>query len=334
MNRSAVIDKVKVIVTGGCGFIGHHFVEHLIKNTDWDIIVLDKLSYSSCGFERLRDTGLLGNERLSVFPVDLSNKISNGLIYELGDINYIFHLAADTHVDHSISDPVGVVTNNIMSTLHILEYARKLKNLKLLLYFGTDEVYGEVGDHLFTENERHNPGNPYSASKSGAEQLCVSYTKTFNLPIIRVNVMNVFGERQHVEKFIPKIIFKLLNNQEIDIYTNEEGEIGSRYYIHARNVAAAVLFIIQKGTIGECYNIMGEKEISNLEMVEFIANVLGVDYKHKLSSGIRPGNDFKYGLDGSKLSNLGWELPKDFVNSLTKTINWTIEYKDWLSYYY
>ena len=321
---------MKVIVTGGCGFIGHHFVEHLVKNTNWEIVVLDKLSYSSCGFERLRDTGLLNIKKVSVYPVDLSNKISNGLIYELGDINYIFHLAADTHVDHSISNPVEVVTNNIMSTLHILEYARKLKNLKLFLYFGTDEVYGEVGDHLYTENERHNPGNPYSASKSGAEQLCVSYTKTFNLPIIRVNVMNVFGERQHVEKFIPKIISKLLKKERIDIYTNDNGEIGSRYYIHARNVAAAVLFIIQNGKIGECYNIMGEQEVSNLDMVRFIANVLDCQYSYNLSNNIRPGNDFKYGLDGSKLSSLGWKLPKDFINSLTKTINWTIKHKNWL----
>ena len=224
---------MRVIVTGGCGFIGHHFVEHLIKKTDYEIFVIDKLSYASSGFDRLKDTEIFKNSRLTVYPIDLSLPLSPGIKYELGDIDYIFHLAADTHVDTSISNPSEMISNNVLSTVNLLEYSRELKNLKLFMYFSTDEVYGPAYDNkLFKENEKHNPGNPYSASKSAAEKICLSYKNTFSTPLIVVNVMNAFGERQHCEKFIPKVIKKILNNEEIEIYTDSKKRDGSRFYIH------------------------------------------------------------------------------------------------------
>ena len=323
-----------VLVTGGCGFIGHHFVEHIYVNTDWNIIVLDKLTYASHGLERLRDTGALDNNRVKVFTYDLSYPLSVGLKKELGNVNYIVHMAADTHVDNSISTPVPFVRNNIMSTVHMLEYARTLSNLEIFFYFSTDEVYGPaLGNKLFKEDERHNPTNPYSASKSGAEQLCVAYHNTYNVPVMRINVMNAMGERQHVEKFIPKVIKKVLNNEKVEIHSYPDKKTsGTRYYIHARNIAAGVLFLLENGTIGESYNLTGEKEVSNLEMAQIIADTIGKKLNYEMVDfhSDRPGHDLRYGLDGDKMKNMGWTLPVDFETSIQNTVKWTMKNQKWL----
>ena len=326
---------MKIIITGGCGFIGHHFVEHLHINTDWEIIVIDKLNYASKGYERLRDTETLDSPRIKVFTNNLVHEIPNGLKQEIGDdVDYIVHMAAETHVDNSIKDPKLFIKNNIMSTFTMLEYARSLKNLKNFFYFSTDEVFGcAPGDTLYKEWDRHKPTNPYSASKSAAEQICISYENTYKVPLMIVNVMNAFGERQHVEKFIPLCIKKLLNDETIYIHSYPDNETaGTRFYIHARNISQAVLFLIKNGTIGEKYNISGEKEVSNLEMAQMIAKVMGKELKYEMINyhETRPGHDLRYGLDGSKLFNMGFKLPVDFEHSLEKTIKWTLENKKWL----
>ena len=166
----------KIIITGGCGFIGHHFAEHIFINTDWDIIIIDKLSYASRGYERLRDTEILHSNRVKVFTNDLINEIPNGIIKEIGyDVDYIVHMAAETHVDNSIKDPKLFIHNNIMSTYTMLEYAKILPTLKIFFYFSTDEVFGPaLNDTLYKEWDRHKPIDPYSASKSAAEQICIS----------------------------------------------------------------------------------------------------------------------------------------------------------------
>ena len=211
----------KVLITGGCGFIGHHVIEHLHVNTDWNIVVIDKLNYASRGYDRLRNTDTLDSGRVKVFPIDLAQPLTTGIIYELGtDFNYIIHMAAETHVDNSIADPAPFIQNNVMSTVYTLEFARLNKSLEVFFYFSTDEVYGPApGSTLFSEDSRHRPTNPYSASKSAAEQICVAYNNTYNVPVIRINVMNAFGERQHVEKFIPKVINKILRGQKIQIHS-------------------------------------------------------------------------------------------------------------------
>tara|TARA_B110000971_G_C19912854_1_gene455367 strand:+ start:8 stop:1006 length:999 start_codon:yes stop_codon:yes gene_type:complete len=319
-----------ILITGGCGFIGHHFVEHIFLNTNWNIIIIDKLSYASNGFERLRDTGCLNNERIKIFTNDLVNSIPEGLRKELGfDINYIVHMAAETHVDNSIKDPKLFLDNNINSTLNLLEYSRNLFNLEIFFYFSTDEVFGPaLDDTLFKEWDRHKPTNPYSASKSAAEQICIAYENTYKVPLMIVNVMNAFGERQHVEKFIPLCINKILNNETIQIHSYpDKKESGTRFYIHGRNIASAVLFLIQKGSIGEKYNIAGEKEVSNLEMAQMIAKYVGKELKYEMVDfhSDRPGHDLRYGLDGSKLFDMGFKLPVNFEESVKKTIEWTIQ---------
>ena len=325
----------KIIITGGCGFIGHHFVEHIYKNTDWEIIILDKLSYASNGFERLRDTDTLNNRRVKVFTNDLINPLPDGIIKEIGpDIDYIVHMAAETHVDNSIKMPKLFIDNNVTSTLNMLEYARTLPNLKKFFYFSTDEVFGPaLGDTLFKEWDRHKPTNPYSASKSAAEQICVAYENTFKTPLVIVNVMNAFGERQHVEKFIPLCIRKLLNNEKIYIHSYPDKQTsGTRFYIHGRNIAAAVLFLINNGEIGEKYNISGEKEVSNLEMAQLIAKFMNKELDYELIDfhSDRPGHDLRYGLDGSKLFEMGFQLPVNFEESLQNMVKWTLENQKWL----
>ena len=326
---------MKIIITGGCGFIGHHFVEHVFKNTDWEIIIFDKLSYASNGFERLRDTNTLNNSRVKVFTNDLTNPLPEGIIKEIGlNVDYIVHMAAETHVDNSIKEPKLFIDNNIYSTLNMLEYAKKLPNLKMFFYFSTDEVFGPaLGDTLFKEWDRHKPTNPYSASKSAAEQICISYENTYKIPLMIVNVMNAFGERQHVEKFIPLCIKKLLNNEKIYIHSYPDKKTsGTRFYIHARNIAEAVLFLIKNGKIGEKYNISGEREVSNLEMAQMISKFMNkkLDFELIDFHSSRPGHDLRYGLDGSKLFEMGFKLPINFEESLRKTVEWTIENKKWL----
>ena len=324
-----------VLITGGCGFIGHHFVEHIFSTTNWNIIVLDKLTYASHGLERLRNTDTLDSKRVKVFTYDLSHPLSIGLKKELGDVNYIVHMAAETHVDNSISTPVPFIKNNIMSSVHMLEYARTLSNLEIFFYFSTDEVYGPaLGNKLFQEDERHNPTNPYSASKSGAEQICVAYHNTYDVPVMRINVMNAMGERQHVEKFIPKVIKKVLNDELVEIHSYPDKKTsGTRYYIHARNIAAGVLFLLENGTIGESYNLTGEKEVSNLEMAQIIADTIGKPLNYEMVDfhSDRPGHDLRYGLDGNKMKKMGWSLPIDFETSLRNTVKWTVENQEWLN---
>ena len=327
----------KIIITGGCGFIGHHFVEHICVNTDWEIIVLDKLSYASMGFERLRDTAIFTRyrNRVRVFTSDLILPLPNGIQIEIGqDVDYIVHMAAETHVDNSISDPVPFINNNIQSTVNMLEYARKLPSLKMFFYFSTDEVFGPaLGDTLYKEWDRHRPTNPYSASKSAAEQICVAYENTYKLPLMTVNVMNAFGERQHVEKFIPLCIKKLLADEKIYIHSYPDKKTsGTRFYIHARNIAAAVLFLINNGKTGDKYNISGEKEVSNLEMAKIIANVLGKNLNYEMvdNHSTRPGHDLRYGLNGDKLFSMGFKLPINFEESLQNTVRWTLKNLKWL----
>jgi len=324
-----------IVLTGGCGFIGHHFAEHVHKNTNWNIIIIDKLNYASMGLDRLRNNKLIESPRVKIFTIDLCNELSDGIKREIGNnVDYIVHMAAETHVDNSIKDPLNVITNNINSTVNLLEWARTLSDLKIFFYFSTDEVFGPaLGDTLYKEWDRHRPTNPYSASKSAAENICISYENTYKIPIMIVNVMNAFGERQHVEKFIPLCIKKVLNDELVYIHSYpDKKESGTRFYIHARNIASAVLFLINNGKIGEKYNIAGEKEVSNLDLAKLIAKFVGKELKYEMIDfhSSRPGHDLRYGLDGTKLKEMGWAPSFKFEDSLEKTVKWTLNNLEWL----
>lgn len=310
--------------------------EHVLLNTDHKIIGLDKLTYASNGYNRLRDAGVLDNPRLKIFCSDFSQVLSPGLVSELGEVDYIFHLGAETHVDKSIENPEPFITANVTGTKHMLEFAKKQKNLKKFFYFSTDEVFGPAPEGTaYKEDDCQHSRNPYAATKAGAEQLCFSYENTHKIPLIVTRVMNCFGERQHPEKYIPLVIKKVLDNETVFIHADKTmANPGKRYYIHCRNTAAAMLFLIEKGTIGESYHIVGEKEVDNLALAQFIARVIGKPLKYELIDfhSTRPGHDLRYALDGSKMYSLGWRLPKNFEDSLAKTIQWYIRNPKWLAW--
>ena len=333
----------KVILTGANGFIGHHVLEHFLKNTDWEVYCLDKLSYASSGHDRIRDIKAFDDKRVKIFTTDLCMPFPEGLVHELGDIEYIFHLAADSHVDNSISNPVPFVQNNVNSTLYLLEYAKNLKSLKKFVYFSTDEVYGSAPEGTnYVEGARFNCGNPYSASKAAGETICQAYSNTYGLPIIVTNTMNVVGERQHPEKFVPMIIRKVLAGESVTIHSNaDRTKAGSRFYIHARNVADALLYIIYNTTetldnyeasLGK-FHIVGEREFDNLELAQTIAGILGKELKYEMVDfhSSRPGHDLRYAMDGHKMKGLGWSHPMAINESLEKTIKWTLENDRWLN---
>ena len=342
----------RVCITGGCGFIGSHFVDYVFKNTDWDIVVLDRLSYASDGYDKLRELGLLGDKRVSVFSADFTNPIIEGLAKEIGNINYIVHMGAESHVANSIIDPKKFAVNNIIGTLEMLEFAKRQKDFEKFIYFSTDEIFGPATEGIgFKEEDGHNPGNPYSASKAGAEDICVAYANTYKLPIMITRTTNIFGERQHLEKFIPMTIRKVLKGETILIHSNPAGtKSTSRFYLYIQNLNSATLFLLKnvneflevhdskKGK----FNITAEREVSNLEVARFIALIVnkwqGENHKKITpflyemvdSNSERPGCDFRYVMRDTKLKNLGWSMPVDFENSLENTIRWFLDNPKWL----
>jgi len=325
---------MKALITGGCGFIGHHLVEHILKNTDWDIVVLDRLNYASLGFDRLRDIEAYDDKRVKTLTADFTKPIQEGLKKEIGEVDYILHLGAETHVDNSIENPEPFVMSNVIGTMHLLNFARELKNLKRFVYFSTDEIFGPAPEEVnYKEWDRYNSTNPYSASKAGGEELALAYANTYKIPIIITHTMNAFGERQHPEKFIPMTIKKILNDEVVTIHSNKnKTKSGSRFYIHCRNIASAILFLLEKGEFREKYNIVGEKEITNLEMAQFIAKVLGKELKYEMVDfhSSRPGHDLRYALDGAKMKGMGWDVPMKFEESLKRTIQWSLKHPEWL----
>lgn len=327
---------VKLVITGGAGFIGSHCVEHFLRKTTWEIIVLDKLTYASMGFERLKYSGAMYHPRVKIFTYDMAHPFSVGLMKEIGmDVDYVVHLAAETHVDDSVKDPVFTIQNNVMSTVYLLEWARTLPQLKKFFYFSTDEVYGNAcHGESYKEWDRHKPTNPYSASKAASEDICLSYENTYRLPVVITNTINVFGEFQHVQKWVIKIIKYLSEDRELEIHADADCKVpGSRFYIHARNVASAILYLIDHAKIGEKYNITGEKEVNNLEMVEKIAKIMNKVPKCKMvnfHNKDRPYHDLRYCLDGSKLYEMGWKPPIDFDQSLEHVVQWTLANPQWL----
>lgn len=339
----------RVLLTGSCGFVGHHIVEGLLKSTDWEIVTLDRLKYSGRnGYDRLRDISAYDDKRVFRFQHDLNQPIGEGLRKELGHIDYVLHVAAESHVDRSISDPVPFVLNNVNSTLMILEFARDKKAagdpVPKFLYFSTDEVYGSAPQGVFyKEGDAHNPGNPYSASKSAAEACVVAYSNTYKLPCVITNTMNIIGERQDKEKFLPLIINKVLSGDKLLIHADpSKTKAGQRHYLHARNACEAVIFILQNTselldphdvTSGR-FHIVGEVESDNLEFAKTVAKYVGKELVYEMVDfhSDRPGHDMRYAMSGEKLRSLGFEYPVTLDESVKKVVEWTLrtENEKWL----
>lgn len=331
---------MKILITGGAGFIGHHFVEHILKNTEWEIVVLDRLSYASGGWDRLRDIDVFNHDRVYSIVHDLKDPIAEGVRKEIertGMPGIIVHMAAETHVDRSIQDARPFVMANVLGTLSILEYALECADLQQFVYFSTDEVFGSAGpEKRFGEWDRYNSGNPYAATKAGGEELALAFANTHNLPVLVTHTMNAFGERQHPEKFIPKCVRYIQEGKTIPIHANRDRtKPGSRFWIHCRNIADALLYLlrdIERPFPRTKFNIVGEKEMDNLAVAQFIANVVGkpLDFEMVDYHSSRPGHDLRYALDGSMLKQWGWVHPVGFEQSLEKTVRWMLDNPKWL----
>jgi dTDP-glucose 4,6-dehydratase len=342
---------MKVLLTGAGGFVGHHTLSHLLKTTDWNFVVTDSFRhYGTSG--RLRavfDEIPEAYKRVKVVTHDLATPIDPVTAKEFGDINTIISMASGSHVDRSISDPRPFVENNIALALTIFDYARTLDNLKCLIHVSTDEVYGPAPlGTSHAEWEPLIPSNPYSASKMGQEALAIAYWRSYGLPMIITNTMNIIGERQDVEKFVPRSVSHLLKGKPVPVHASlidGKWTSGSRFYLHARNQADALRHLVETFydkphrycdglSRPERFNVKGEVEISNDEMAFLIADILGVNRSNAVEyvnvEGTRPGHDLRYALDGSKLESIGWNPPVPFKESLERVVNWTKNNKEWL----
>lgn len=326
-----------LLLTGGCGFIGSHVCEHVLANTDWSITVLDALTYAGDA-ARIYEAGKFDKSRVRIFWTDLNSPIMESLARRIGNVDYIINMASNSHIDHSIADPVPFVKNNVNIALHMLDYARRLPMLACYIAIGTDEEYGSVqAGEVLPEWSPINPSNPYSASKASQVDLSIAFRRTYGLPIVIVEVMNNYGERQDREKFIPKCVRAIVADEEIVLHGTPDN-IGSRYYLHARNTSDALLFLLKrkpsrypKTDRPDRYNIVGDRRVDNLEMANRIATILGKPLRYRFDHNprSRPGHDLHYGLDGSKLAALGWKPPVDFETSLERTVKWMVQNPVW-----
>ena len=336
----------RVLITGGAGFIAHHLIGQILETTDWEIISLDRLDYSG-NLNRLHDIMLTFDpsirKRVKIVHHDLKAEINSLVRSEIGKVDYILHLAAGSHVDRSIDYPMEFVMDNVVGTCNILEFARYQPNLERFVYFSTDEVFGPAPSGIkYNENDRYNSTNPYSATKAGGEELAVAFHNTYNIPIYITHTMNVFGERQHPEKFIPMCIKKARDGESITIHSDSTKTIpGSRHYIHAEDVASAVLFLLHHdGTFSptwgnaKCpkFNIVGSEELNNLELAKIIADAQEKELFYEMVDfhSSRPGHDLRYALNGDKMKQLGWEPSKSVRERINQVTKWTLKNDRWI----
>lgn len=360
----------KVLITGGAGFVGTHLIEHILKNTDWDIVTLDRFDASGNPnrlAEMLETTPDIDRSRIRFVFWDLKSPLNDQVVKQLGGpFTYIMHLAAGSHVDRSIDHPMEFFMDNTIGTINLLNYARDYgllwangdgdKFSGKFLYFSTDEVYGpypmeEEGG--FKEWDRLNPNNPYAAAKAAAEMAVISFANTYGIPCVITNTMNIFGERQNPEKFIPLVINKVLSGEKLLVHSNKDRtQAGKRHYLHARNISAATVWVLENGKLldGSAkqgrYNIVGEIELDNLELAKMITDmvedyydgadgqeptVLALNYELVDFHSSRPGHDLRYALNGDLIASEGFFYPVAFKESLRKMVYWTLDNKDkWL----
>ena len=314
--------KKKVIVTGGLGFIGSNLIDLLIKKK-YFVINIDCVAYSS-NFYNTKD--YKNNYKFIKCDINNQKKILN-LLLKYKPIG-IFNLAAETHVDRSIDEPKAFINSNILGIFNLLEAFRKFniknKNTKLI-HVSTDEVYGDVLKGRSDENYHYKPSSPYAASKASSDHLVYSYVRTFKIPAIVTNCSNNYGPKQHPEKLIPKIIYNIINNISLPVYGKGEN---SREWIFVSDHCNALIKVLEKGIIGEFYNIGSNKNLDNLEICRSLIKVakekikIGKNVKIKFVKD-RPGHDVRYALDSKKiLVKLNWKTKVNFKKGLEKTFLW------------
>ena len=355
----------RVLLTGAGGFAGHHALEHILDQTDWDVVATDSFRHKG-KTDRIGEvldngpyhrTSVGWRSRVNVLTHDLSVPFSEQAIGRMRPIDYMVCYASESHVDRSITDPVPFTQNNVNVALSTLELARALKP-KQVIWISTDEVYGPVAAEDRTGHPEWAPilpSNPYAASKAAQEAIAISYWRTYGVPLVLVNCMNMIGERQDPEKFVPLVVSKVLKGETVKIHADtgqDYKDIGTRHYLHARNLADGVLFLLRDeipaifhgsnfphwaeahftADMPDRYNIAAPDRIDNLTMAKMIAGFLGKDLKFEFENfhSTRPGHDPHYGLDGLKMHRLGWTPPVPFEESLRRTVEWTKLHTEWL----
>ena len=333
----------RVCITGLSGSIGIHFLAHFLHNTDWHVVGIDSFRHKgySDRLHQVIKTHPEWNDRWEVITHDLTAPISEMTKKKIGHIDYIINMASLSDVEASIKEPKYFIENNVALVTNMLEYAREIKP-QFFIQISTDETIGSV-----KKGERPEewvatvPSNPYSASKACQEAIAISYWRTYGVPIVITNTVNNFGEMQSPAKF-PVIIQKKLMKGEKVIIHGSKGNIGSRYYLHSRNFADAILFILKNTTPyihkdGEVdrpdrYNITSDENIDNLQFAQIIAKIMGkkLEYEFLDVHKTRPGHDRFYGLSGEKLKKLGWKPPLSFEESLKNVIEWQTSHPEWL----
>lgn len=313
----------RIVVTGGAGFIGSNFVHYIYRERpDWHITILDALTYAG----NKANLDGLDPKRVELVVGDICDaKVVNELV---SSADLVVHYAAESHVDNSISGPWPFVKTNVEGTYQLLEAVRT-HNVRFH-HISTDEVYGDLSldDPAFTEKTPYNPSSPYSSTKASSDLLVRAWIHTYNIPATISNCSNNYGPYQHVEKLIPRQITEIIEGRKPRLYG--EGQ-NVRDWIHAEDHSAAVLTIIEKGTLGETYLIGANSERTNKQVIETILELMGKDPTDIEIVKDRPGNDRRYAIDSSKLrTELGWEPQyPDFEAGLKATIDWYKEHTDW-----
>jgi dTDP-glucose 4,6-dehydratase len=326
---------MNVLVTGSAGFVGSNFVEYLLKKTPYNVIGLDSLRHMGDSQRISKDP------RFTHLTHDLNAPVSDVLSAKIGSIDAIINIASESAIERSIKSPDAVITNNVNLMLNILDLAKK-KSVKKFIHLSTDEVYGQCYGEPHKEWDKIVPSNPYSASKACQEAIAISYWRTYQVPLAIINSQNMFGKSQNPEKMIPKTIKYIAEGRTIPIYSNK-GNSGSRKYIHVDNLSSAISFILRRDVkmysgseneeLPDRYNVAGQDEVTNIDLVNKIAKIMDFDAKTELVDGesVRSGYDKKYALDGSKIESLGWKQEMDFEDSLKEVVVWTLWNPWWVA---
>jgi dTDP-glucose 4,6-dehydratase len=328
-----------LLVTGGAGFIGSALIRYAIANTDDRIVNVDKLTYAG-NLESL--PGLEKNPRYTFEEIDICDRVSVERVFQQHKPDAVLHLAAESHVDRSIDGPAAFIQTNVVGTFTLLDVARNYwktnnKTDFRFLHVSTDEVYGSLGETgYFTEETPYDPRSPYSASKAGSDHLAKAWFHTYGLPVVVTNCSNNYGPYQFPEKLIPTVILKSLRGEHIPVY----GDGGAvRDWLFVDDHVRAILAALERGNIGETYNIGTNAEKTTVQMVEAITALLdelvpNSPYKpHKSLMKFvtdRPGHDRRYAIDASKIRNeLGWKPQESFETGLRKTVQWYLDNSEW-----
>ena len=317
------MDKTRLLVTGGCGFIGSNFIRYMLSKYPYVIVNLDKLTYAG-NLENLKD--LEDDPRYTFVKGDITSREDLVRVIE-PKFDVVINFAAESHVDRSILDPDAFIQTNINGTFNLLEEVRK-RGVQRFIQISTDEVYGSLGkEGKFIESTPLAPNSPYSASKTSADILAMAYYKTYGTPVLITRCSNNYGPYQFPEKLIPLIISNALEDKELPVYGDG---MNVRDWIHVIDHAIAIDTVLHKGEVGNVYNIGGENERANIEIVKLILNILGKPESLIKYVTDRPGHDRRYAIDSTKIKReLDYSTTTDFKKGMEDTVKWYLDNMGW-----